>query len=164
MKPDRARVLQEGFVAGLIGYAVVVVFFAAANLLQGRSIFFTAEALGTPLVAGAQRIPGTRAEAAVLVYNGVHLLAFLLIGLMAAWLALETEKHPVFWYFALYIGMAGFFLSTGFVLVVSMGVPDFPWVLALIANLLAGVAMGFYLVKAHPRLWKQIKELGAPGE
>ncbi|MEN8145908.1 MAG: hypothetical protein ABFS14_13295 [Gemmatimonadota bacterium] len=160
MKPDRARVLQEGFVAGLIGYAAVVVFFAAVNLLQGRSIFFTAEILGAPLVAGAERIPGTRAEAAVLVYNGVHLLVFLLLGLLAAWLTLQTEKHPVFWYFALYIGMAGFFLSTAFVMVASMSVPDLPWILALFANLAAGGAMGFYFAKAHPRLWRTIKTMG----
>lgn len=35
---------------------------------------------------------------AVLVYNGLHLAVFLVLGTMAAWLALLAERGPHFWY------------------------------------------------------------------
>jgi hypothetical protein len=39
MRADRERTLQEGLVAGVIGFLVVAVLSAIVNLLEGRSPF-----------------------------------------------------------------------------------------------------------------------------
>lgn len=157
VKPDRARVLAEGLVTGLVGYLVVVLFYGFLNLFTGRGFFRTAELLGRGLVGGGDAAPG--AAGAVYAFNGVHLVAFLVIGLAAAWLVMQTERHPSFFVVALFVALAGFFAtlvvwvpaSARFAAELSLGS-------IVAANLLAGVGMGVSLVRSHPRLWSKIRD------
>ena len=64
MKPDRARVLSEGLITGLLGYAVIVLFYGILNVVTGLSFFSTAARLGAGLTSssgstGASNRPGT---------------------------------------------------------------------------------------------------------
>lgn len=165
MRPHRAEVLWEGFVAGLLGYATVAVFFGVFNLVEGRSFFFTAALLGEALIgpvvpAGELRV----SVGPVLAYNGIHLLAFLAIGTVAAWLVIFAEEHPGAWYLVFFLFLAGFLFSVVLVLLYAAPVADaMPWGSVLGANAAAGLAMGGYLTRAHPRVWRQARGERDPG-
>jgi hypothetical protein len=97
MKPDRAQVLTQGLVAGLVGYAAVVLFFIVANLVAGRSPFHTAAALGSALFHGLSDPARLVIEPGpVLAMNGLHLVLSLAVGTVVAWLLSETERHHSF--------------------------------------------------------------------
>ncbi|MFQ5746262.1 MAG: hypothetical protein ACE5HF_03460 [Gemmatimonadota bacterium] len=164
MRPDRARVMMEGLVAGLLGYAAVALFFGVVNLIGGRNFFYTAARLGSGLTGAA---PGA-ADTAVLpgpvfAYNGVHLLAFLVIGFVAAWLVFETEKHPDFFPIFLFIALGGAFANVAaFTAISEIRSGELSLWAVLGANAAAGAAMGAYLVRAHPRLWRELREGSDP--
>ena len=160
MKPDRSRVLSEGLITGLIGALMVILFYGLFNLFEGHSFFATAERLGIGLVTAQAGAAG-----AVLAFNGLHVLVFLAIGLVAAWLVMETEKHPSFFILALFIGVAGVFAVVAVFLsfAASTGV-SLPIGTVIAANLMAGLGMGAYLMRAHPRLWSEIRDHMDPEE
>ncbi|MDT8435943.1 MAG: hypothetical protein RRA92_04225 [Gemmatimonadota bacterium] len=160
MQPRRRLVLVEGLTAGLAGYLAIVLFFGVASLLAGRSFFAAAIDLGSGL-AGTGARGGT--AGAVFAVNGLHLLAFLAIGTAAAWLVLQAERHPSFAIVVLYAGLAGFFLSlAGFTALEASGARVPGWGLVAAANILAGVAMGGLLVRAHPRAWTALRSGADP--
>lgn len=151
MKPERTRILSEGLVAGLLGYASIVLFYGVVNLVSGRSFFHTAAELGGGLVS--EGAIGGATAGAVLAFNGVHLLAFLLIGVVVAWFVAQAEEHPTLFVLLLFIAASGFVLAlVGFAMLrASIGAgPSLVSVAA--ANVVAAVAMAAYLFGAHPRL------------
>lgn len=159
MKPERAQVLTQGLIAGFIGYAAVVVFFAALNLIGGRSAFYTAAALGSSLFYGLQD-PSllTIAPGPVLAYNGVHLLLSLLIGTIGAWLIFEIERHHFLWYFVGFIFLAGFIYGLVAIGIVSAEIAQvLPWWTVLTANLIWVGSLGLYLWFQHRGLLATIK-------
>lgn len=157
MKPERARVLTDGFVAGIIGYGATSVFFALVNVLSGRSIFYTAALLGEGLTRVSAGAPGVGA-APVLAYNGIHLLAFLVIGTAAAWLVHETDRHPEFWFLAFFIGLTGVVFALVFFLLAVPAAGQLPWWSVVLSNLAAAVGMGAFLLRRHPGLWRRVRD------
>jgi hypothetical protein len=149
----------EGLVTGLIGYGTVVVLFALVNLVGGEGLFHTAALLGSALFFHAEdtALP-VLGPAPIIAYNGVHMLASLVIGLGAAWLIFETEKYRPLWYVVFFIFLAGFIYS-----IVVMGVLAaelagiLPWPLIVASNLAAGVTAGGYLWWRHARLFRELK-------
>jgi hypothetical protein len=163
VKPDRARVMSEGLITGLLGYAVVVLFYGILNVAGRRSFFSTAADLGAGLVSSARGAGDP--VGAVLAFNGLHLIVFLLVGLLAAWLVMQTERHPSFFVLALFIGVAGLFaVMAAFLSFAARSGVKLPIGSVFAANLLAGAAMGGYLLKAHPRLWAEIRDHVDPEE
>ena len=153
MTQERTIVWWQGLVAGLLGYAAVALFFGVVNLVEGDSFFHTAAVLGHGLLGTDPRaVDAVVAPGPVFAYNGVHLLLFLGFGVAAAWMVEEAERHPIFWYLAFFAFLVGFFydvaLMTLFTLPLSAGEISLGTVVA--ANLGAGLAMGAYLVRAHP--------------
>lgn len=161
---NRSNVLWEGLVAGLLGYVTVVLVVGLLDALAGFSFFHTPSVLGRALFGGFGDPAGGVAAGPVFAYNGVHLLVFLFIGMLASWIVWEVELHPVFWYVA-------FFAVMTLVLVTFL-------VLALVTeplsgrlsrgtivtgNAIAAVVVGTYLAMAHPRLRERI-ERGADPE
>jgi len=162
VKPDRARVTSEGLITGLLGYAVVVLFYGILNVASGRSFFSTAADLGAGLVSSPR--PGDFIGA-VLAFNGLHLIVFLLVGLVAAWLVMQMERHPSFFVLALFIGVAGLFaVMAAFLSFAARSGVELPIGSVFAANLLAGAAMGAYLLNVHPRLWAEIRDHVDPEE
>ncbi len=159
MKPERAQVLTQGLIAGFIAYAAVVVFFAVANLVTGRSPFHTAAALGSTLFYGLQDPSQLAIEPGpVLAYNGVHLLLSLLVGTIAAWLIFETERHHFLWYFVLFIFMAFFLYSLLAIGIIGAEIAHvLPWWSVLTANVIWVASLGAYLWLQHRGLMGQLQ-------
>jgi len=157
MNPGRQRFLVNGLVAGAIGYAVVVLLFAAVNVVQGRSPLLTAAVLGNALLGQPS---SSIAPGPVAVYNGLHLLVFLALGESAAWLASVVERRPQLWYLLLLLAMFVFFHLFGAVaaLAAPEGVTSLP--LVLVAGLLAAAAMGAWLWRAYPGLGERVRAVG----
>ena len=156
MKPERARVLSEGLIAGFVGYVAIVLFYGVLNLWSGNSFFSTAAMLGSGLVSPSR--PAGMAGA-VLAFNGLHVIAFLVIGLSAAWIVMQTEQHPSLFVLALFIALAGLFFSVAlFLSAAAVRGGGVPIGTVIAANLLAGLAMGGYLLRAHPRLWSELRD------
>jgi hypothetical protein len=147
--PER-RVVREGIVAGLIGAAVVAVWILIFDVLQGRPLE-TPAILGAVLLHGArdpQAVPVT--AGAVLGYTVLHGLAFVLVGVIAAFLVAGAEREPAM-LVALLVFFAAFevfFLA----LVVFLARPllgVLAWWEILIGNFLATVCMLWYFFLWH---------------
>ena len=66
---------RHGLFAGIIGYAVVVLFYVVLNLVQNRNVFFTPHALGRSIL-GHPVQAGVTEPGPILIYNGLHLVVF----------------------------------------------------------------------------------------
>lgn len=159
MKAERAEVLQHGLVAGVLGYAVVVLFYAAWNALQGRSPFFTAALLGEAAFYGLRRADDVVVWAGpVLAFNGLHLVVFLGVGMLAAWLATQSERGAQFWYIGLSLFIYGAIHVLGLVLWVAAPLREqLPVWSALLATIAALGGMSLYLLKVHPLLQAEMR-------
>jgi hypothetical protein len=163
MKPERAQTWWQGLIAGMIGYATTVIVIAVVNLIAGRSPFHTAALLGSSLFYGltdpASLViwPGP-----VLAYNGLHLLVFLGLGALAAWIIHEAERGPHFWYLgAIVMGFVVFHLFGAFLLVtapIRAALPVWSFVVGGVAAL---VTMSAYLIRVHPRLRAEFRDFAA---
>jgi hypothetical protein len=164
MSETQQRVFYEGLVAGLIGYVTVALVLGIVDLASGRSVFYTVATLGQAVFGGAEGGGvGTVTPAAVFTYNGIHVLAFVVFGVLVAWLVVETELHPAIWYVAFMVLLGAFFLAT--VLAAGAGAAmgqALPWWSVVVANVCAALAMGTYLHNAHPRLLQDISQHGDP--
>ena len=84
MNPADRSVLREGIVAGLIGAAVVALWFFVFDLLRGRP-FLTPTLLGSFVFFGVNTPAGLDpALGPILGYTVLHGLAFVAFGVVAA--------------------------------------------------------------------------------
>src|SRR5947208_2545523 len=143
-------VLREGIVAGLLGAAVVAVWFLAIDWIQG-------EPLRTPKLLGTGILRRTDPLAAVASYTIVHGIAFALFGVVGAVLIAGAERQPLF-VFALVIFFTAFeVLFIGGVLIAAKWVLDevSGWT-GFLGNLLATAAMLAYFFKGHRDLARRL--------
>ncbi len=155
MAASRERIVFEGLVAGVLAYVAVALVFAGADLLLGRALFATPAAIGGVLFYGGHAVAGPGAVSAgpVAAANGVHILLSVVLGLVAALLVEETERHPQFFYATFAMVVFFLFASTA----VLLGIPSAitraaPWAVILVANVIGLGVAGIYLWHAHPRL------------
>jgi hypothetical protein len=144
------RVVREGIIAGLIGAAVVAVWFLVVDLVQGAPLQ-TPAVLWTVIFQGARDPAGIPiAVGAVLGYTIVHGLAFMAFGLVAAALVDGAEREPAM-LLALLIFFAAFevfflalvaFLAQPALVIVN-------WWKIPIGNLLASVSMLAFFFRRH---------------
>lgn len=151
MRRDAPPVLWQGFVAGLVGYAVVALVFAVANVIAGRSLFYTAALLGQALLGPTAAPDGGAVDpSSVLAYNGVHLVGFLVLGVAAAALVELLDRFPSLWLLTLFVFVAGFALQVGLVLLIAAPVAEsISWESVLVANALAALGVGLVLAQWH---------------
>jgi hypothetical protein len=148
MKPSTSTVIREGLVAGLLGYAAVAGVFALLNVVQGLSPLHTPNVLGEALLGGP--MDPVEPMAAVLLFNGVHLLASLLLGLGAAALAARAELDH-----ALAMGLVFFVLALGGFVPIFFGAVTveflhaLQWSEVLMGSLAGAVGTLGYLAWAH---------------
>jgi hypothetical protein len=153
MGSSTSKTLVEGLVAGLIGYFAVALFFMAVNTLSGQDPFHTAAVLGTVLVGNVSGNAG-----AVIAFNGLHMIASLVVGIVAAWLLYETELHPGSWFAPFFFFVAGFIFTSVFAGVVASELSSAaPWWAVISANAVAGALAGWYLWTRHPGLGEAIQ-------
>jgi hypothetical protein len=159
------RIVREGFVAGLIGAAAVALWFLFVDAINGRP-FFTPAMLGSALFWGLRDPALVQvAFATVVGYTMVHVLAFVVVGVIAAALAYEVELFPS----TLFIVVVFFAIfEFGFYIVVAVLAQPLlgalAWWNVAIGNAIAALGMGYYLWRMHPKLKEQLSlhPLGEP--
>lgn len=140
---------RRGLVVGAIGYAVVVILFAGLNVLQGHSVFLTPALLGQALMG--QPVGESIDVGSVLVYNGLHLVVFLALGIGAAWFLLASERHPRIWYPGFVLLLVVFFHAIGIVLwLAAPAGPAIPAWSVVLVSAVAGIVMATVLLAARP--------------
>jgi hypothetical protein len=151
-----APILREGIVAGVIGAAVVALWFLVFDTIRGRS-FQTPALLGTVVFQGTSSAGDLAPTLGpVLGYTLLHVLAFVGFGVIAASVIAASEREPtlIIAVVVLFACFEAFFL--GVVGVLGRGVTDaLSWWGILTANFLAAVAMLWYFLLRHralPRL------------
>jgi hypothetical protein len=148
-------VLVEGVAAGLVGAAIVALWFLAIDTVRG-------EPLRTPQLLGTAFLRQTSAAAAVLSYSVVHGLAFLVFGVVASVLVAGAERQPVFVFFLVILFTAFEVFSFGAILIAAKWVLDevAGWTV-LVGNLLAAGAMLAYFFRRHRTLAQRLTDAWA---
>jgi hypothetical protein len=153
MNPADRSVLREGIVAGLIGAAVVALWFFVFDLLRGRP-FLTPTLLGSFVFFGVNTPVGLEpALGPILGYTVLHGLAFVAFGIVAATMMAMSEREPALFiaFVILFAAFEVFFFGVLSVLGRAIQAA-LVWWAVLIGNLLASVAMLWYLFRAHRAL------------
>jgi hypothetical protein len=158
MRVQPSTVLAQGVVAGSIGYIVVVIAYAALDLVTGDAPFATAARLAAVLRGSAAAVD----SGAIIAVNGVHLLASLVAGVIASFLINEWEAHPAAGYFLFFVLLAGL-IAGSFASMVVIGeyARAVGWASIMVINLLAAGAMMGYLFAVHPALRRAVAQMGS---
>lgn len=147
---------------GLIAYVAVAGFYALFDFLAARGLFYTLNLLGLTVFRGARdpsllQFPISYDVTAMALYNGVHLAASLVIGLIVAGLAFLPEQRPRLARPAAAVIAAGFVVTILAVGFLSRPIrPLLPWWSIVVANALAVLLAGWYLLRKHPGLWHRL--------
>ena len=153
MNPGQRSVVREGMVAGLIGAAVVALWFFVFDLLRGRP-FVTPTLLGSMVFLGVSSPVGLEPAVGPIVgYTILHGLAFIAFGIVAATMMAMSEREPALFiaFVILFACFEVFFF--GLLSVLGQAVQaELVWWSVLIGNLLASVAMLWYFFRAHRAL------------
>lgn len=156
------RTLREGVVVGFIAYVAVAGFYALFDLLAARGSLYTLDLLGKAVFRGLRdpavlQLPLEPDRGAMLLYNSLHLVISLVIGLIVTWLAAQAERRPE------HAQLAGIMIVTGFfITILAVGLltapirPLLPWWSMVVANALAVLLAGWYLIKRHPAVWRRL--------
>ena len=157
-----ARTARDGFVIGLIAYCAVAGFYMFFDFLAARGALFTLNLLGRAVFRGLRdsavlQLPLAPDRWAMVSYNALHLTVSLGIGLIVAWLAAQAERRPE------RARLAGFGIVTGYVLtIVAVGLLAapiralLPWWSIMVANSLAVLLAGWYVIARHPTVWRRL--------
>jgi hypothetical protein len=149
------HVLREGLVAGLIGAAIVALWFLAIDTIRG-------EPLRTPQLLGTAFLGQAKPLAAVVYYTVVHGIAFAAFGIAASLLVAGAERQPVFVFFLVIVFTAFEVLSFGAILIAAKWVLDevAGWTV-FVGNLLAAGAMLAYFFRQHRALARRLTDAWA---
>ncbi|HEY3064313.1 MAG TPA: hypothetical protein VGL09_00855 [Methylomirabilota bacterium] len=153
MAPPQRSVLREGVVAGIIGAAAVAVWFLIFDVARGRP-FLTPALLGSAVFYGVNTPADVQVAVAPIVgYTILHGLAFIAFGVIAASVMALSEREPAL--FIAFVILFACFETFFFGVVGALGksmVGLLVWWAVLIGNLLASVAMLWYLLRLHRAL------------
>lgn len=151
-------IAEDGVLAGVIGAAVVALWFLVLDIARGVP-FYTPSLLGSVLFLGAsvEDVTGVNAVL-VFAYTGLHGLTFLVAGAGLAWMVSQVERNPQFGLVLLLLFLT--FESVLFGLEVTI-VPNLVGALGAVsvalANLLAAVAMFWFLLVRRPGAWARLR-------
>ncbi len=152
------RIAREGLITGLLGAAAVAGWFLVVDTIAGQP-FFTPAMLGQTLLGLGDPSSVDVSFPTVVSYTMVHVLAFVVVGMVAALLACQVERVPAT-LFVVVVFFAVF--EFGFYIVVAtMAQPllgALAWTNVAIGNAIAAFAMGFFLWKAHPGLREELRQ------
>lgn len=158
------RIVREGIIVGLIGFAAVALFYVVFDFLAARGFLFTVNLLGNAVFFGL-RDPGVLQApiainlGAVLMYTALHLATALAIGLLVSWLASYLEGSPSEARLATLLIAAGFFVTIFGIGMLSSPIKALlPWWSVVLANALAVVVAGTWLWGRHPGLGRRLRQ------
>jgi len=146
-------VVREGVWAGLIGGSSVAVWFLLYDLALGQP-FRTPGLLGAGIFNGLRDPANLQVSAAIVVgYTVVHFTAFILFGLLAAFLLAASEREPLLLLgvFVLFACFEVFFV--GFATLVAMSLVEaLGWWPIVAGNIMAATAMVAFFLTRHRAL------------
>jgi len=165
---ETGLICLDGIIAGLIGAAIIAIWFLFMDTVT-RLPLYTPTVLGEGLLLKEQ---GPASDAGELVslkltvmYSGVHGLAFVVLGVIAAYLLLLSKRklHLGIVLIALFAVLEFGFVGTAFI-VAQPVLNELAWPIILTGNFLAAAGMASYLslrrpatsVYANAELWKQV--------
>jgi hypothetical protein len=147
-------VIGEGIVAGLVGAAVVALWYLAHDFAHGMPLR-TPTLLGGILFEGLMSVPETPQPSLVLAYSAVHLAAFALFGIGLAGLFALADREPIV-LFGVFMLLCC--LQVAFVVLLRVlaewALEPIPWWTILVANLLATAGMLAVLLPRHRAAWR----------
>jgi hypothetical protein len=147
-----------GIIVGLIGYAAVALFYTLFDLLAARGSLFTVDLLGKTMFRGLRdpsilQFPVERDFSAIFSYNAFHLVVALAVGLFVTYLARAASKSASMRSIAQVVIVGGFFLTVAAVGYLSAPIRAvLPWWSIVVANALAALLAGIFLVRKQPEL------------
>jgi uncharacterized membrane protein YphA (DoxX/SURF4 family) len=170
----RARphpLLYEGIVAGVIGAAVIAVWFFIIDAIAGRP-FYTPTVLGRGLLSVFGPLSANdSAVSFVVLYTIFHVAAFMLVGLVASLVVQLAHREPsiLFAFIILFVAVELGIYALVALLDVATPLGRFAWLQIMIGNVLAAAAMGFYFWRTHRELGEEFRhsldwETAAPPE
>lgn len=160
-----SRVIREGLIAGALGGAVVALWFLLLDTMAGRPLY-TPAALGSALFLGVPDPSQVRVEAASIIgYSIVHFGTFIASGLVAAAILTQAERRPNMLLFGgmLFVVFLAF-LMAALALFAEWVIGSLAWWNVALGNLLATVAMGVFLLRAHPSINMAMGQRALSGE
>jgi len=151
----RKMVYLDGLIAGIIGAAVIAIWFLFLDTVSGLP-FYAPTVLGTALFLGPEDLASTEGAQLslklTLMYTWVHVLVFVMLGEIAAALLLLTGKNPNFGFcLLLFVILELGFVGTAFVFAEPV-LDQLAWPAVLLRNLLAATAMACYFRLRQPNL------------
>ncbi len=151
-------VLREGVVAGLLGAAVVALWFFGIDAIQG-------EPLRTPRLLGTALLRAADPNAGMLAYTALHGLAFIGFGIVGALLIAGAERQPLL-VFALVILFTAFeiFFFGAVIIMASWILDELAGWTIFVGNILAAVVMLAYYFKGHRTLARRLTQAWAEEE
>jgi hypothetical protein len=153
-----SRTIRDGIVVGLIAYASVAVSYSAFDFLAARGTLYTVDLLGKAMFRGLRdtgvlQYPISPDLTTIFWYNVFHLLTSLVIGLIVTSLIAYAERHPAQTNLILVAIVAGFVVTIFAVGYLTSSIrPLLPWWSIVVANVLATLLAGLYLLNARPGL------------
>ena len=147
-------VIGEGIVAGLVGAAVVALWYLAYDFAHGMPLR-TPTLLGGVLFRGAASAPDAAEPSLVLAYSAVHLATFALFGIGLAGLFALADREPMV-LFGVFMLLCC--LQVAFIVLLralaEWAFEPIPWWSILVANLLATAGMLAVLLPRHRAAWR----------
>jgi len=154
---SHSRYFREGVIAGLIGAALVAVWFLISDAARGRP-FRPPSLLGAATFEGVTN-PSTVPTAAhlVLPYTVLHGVVFAMIGVLIAYLIVSAQREPSR-VLMLFIALMSFEIA--FLAVVTWlahpVLDELAWWAILVGNALAAGGMLIYLLVGHRALGRAL--------
>jgi hypothetical protein len=145
--------LREGVITGVIGAAIVALWFLVYDAWRGHPLF-TPALLGTAMFYGVSSPAGVQiATGPVIGYTIVHVLAFVGFGIVAACMMVASEHEAAI--FVVFVTLFGVFEVFFFVVMRTLShemLGALGWWAILVGNFLASIGMLWFLVRGHPEL------------
>jgi hypothetical protein len=150
--PRDAAMRREGIVTGLLGAAVVALFYLIIDVFRGQALV-TPSVLGQGFILHTPVTPASVDLTAVVAYTAFHIGAFVAFGLLLAALVRASESSSLARYAVLQVMVAFVVFFYGLLWVGSEVVRGmFSFIGVLAANALAGSVMVTWLWRHHPAL------------
>ncbi len=153
---ETSKLYQEGIIAGILGAAMIAIWFLLLDTIQGRPLY-TPTVLGTALFQGGEGLTSSESLPIslemTLTFTWVHGLVFCVIGVGVSRLLALAERKPNLGFGILLLFVVfEFGFLVGAMVFAEPVLHALAWPAILVGNLLAAAAMAGYFWHRHPHL------------
>ncbi|MBA2627080.1 MAG: hypothetical protein H0U85_03640 [Gemmatimonadales bacterium] len=159
LRDVRRSLLGEGLAAGVLGAAVVAIWYLLFDVVGGAP-FRTFSTLGQLVLHGADEVSTGVDPSSVLVATLLHVALFALVGLALAALV-HVAARELAWRMALVIGLVvGTGFAAGMLFAITPGTDGrVPSWIVIAGSALAVAAIGAFLWRRHPALARSFRDV-----